>query len=76
MKNKLNVQIRNFNNGSIFNNHVTFDIFDRIVTDKVESVGNSMRFRISNKNKYIYINVEDWQRFLQWKRDKVLEQLV
>lgn len=49
MKNKLNVQIRNFNNGSIFNNHVTFDIFDRIVTDKVESVGNLMRFRISNR---------------------------
>ena len=73
----LNVQVRNFATGSVTNNSVKFDVFIRIYHNEFEVIENSIRFKMkSGKNKWVYISLDDWQRFLQWRRMKVLDLLV
>jgi hypothetical protein len=77
MKTVLNVQVRNFATGSITNNSISFDVFVRIYHNEFEVVENSVKFKLkSSKHKFIYISCDDWQRFLQWRRMKVLDLLV
>lgn len=78
MKAVLNVQVRNFATGSITNNSVKFDVFTRIYhNNEFEVVEKSVKFKLkSSKHKWVYISLDDWQRFLQWKRMKVLDLLV
>lgn len=78
MKAVLNVQVRNFATGSVTNNSVKFDVFIRIYhNNEFEVVENSVKFKLkSSKHKWVYISLDDWQRFLQWRRMKVLDLLV
>ena len=78
MKAVLNVQVRNFATGSVTNNSVKFDVFIRIYhNNEFEVVENSVKFKLkSSKHKWIYISCDDWQRFLQWRRMRVLDLLV
>ena len=78
MKAVLNVQVRNFATGSVTNNSVKFDVFIRIYhNNEFEVVENSVKFKLkSSKHKWIYISLDDWQRFLQWRRMRVLDLLV
>ena len=75
--NRLNVQIRNFATGSVVNSSVSFDVFSRIYPGEVELLDGSVKFKMkSSKHKFIYISTDDWQRFIQWRRIKVLDLLV
>lgn len=75
--NRLNVQVRNFATGSVVNHSVSFHVFSRIYTGEYEVLDYQIKFKMkSSKHKFIYISTDDWQRFLQWRRVKVLDLLI
>lgn len=75
--NRLNVQVRNFATGSVVNSSVSFDVFSRIYRGEKEVLEHSIRFKMkSSKHKFIYISIDDWHRFIQWRRIKVLDSII